>query len=62
MRRWISVREAAAHFSLPVPTLYSLIGRQLIPSDAILRLGRQIRVDVEAIERANTGREIGRKR
>lgn len=48
--RWCSVREAAKHFSLPASTLYSLIGRGLVPSKAILKFGRAIRLDVEVIE------------
>lgn len=49
-KRWFTIREAAEYFSMKEKTLYGLVGRELIPADAVLRLGRQIRVDVKKIE------------
>lgn len=49
-KRWYSVREAAEYFSMKEKTLYGLIGRGLLPDDAILRLGRQLRLDIKKIE------------
>jgi excisionase family DNA binding protein len=49
-RRWYSVREAAEYFSMSKKTLYSLAARKRLPDGAVLRLGRQIRFDVRAIE------------
>lgn len=47
---WFSIAEAAEHFSLSRKTLYSLVARNRLPSKAVLRLGRQIRINVEAVE------------
>lgn len=51
---WFTVKEAAEYFSIPPKTLYSLAGRGLLPGDAVLRLGRQIRVDIKKIEEDGT--------
>lgn len=52
MRRWLSVLEASEYFGIPQKTLYSLIGRDLLPGGkgAVLRFGRAIRIDVNAVE------------
>jgi hypothetical protein len=50
-RRWVSISEAATYFDIPAKTLYSLAARGLLPKGAILRLGRQLRVDIEAVEK-----------
>lgn len=50
-KKWFSVKEAAEYFNINPKTMYSLIGRGLLPGDAILRLGRQIRVDIKKIEK-----------
>jgi excisionase family DNA binding protein len=60
MKRWLTIREAAAFFSIPPRTLYSLIGRGLLPAGGVLRLGRQIRINVEAIE-ASAALKSGRR-
>jgi len=49
-RRWFTISETSAYFSLKKSTLYSLIGRGMIRDDAVLRLGRQIRLDIKKIE------------
>lgn len=49
-RRWLTVVEAAEHFSLSRKTLYSLAARGRLPAGAVLRLGRQLRIDVATIE------------
>jgi len=49
-RRWFTIREAAAYFSLSPKTLYSLAARERLPEGCTLRLGRQIRFDIAAIE------------
>jgi len=57
-KRWYSIAEAADYFSIKKCTLYSLVGRGLIRDDAVLRLGRQIRLDIRKIEegiQANAG-------
>jgi len=50
-RRWFTIREAAEYFSLPKKTLYSLAARDRLPEGSVLRLGRQLRFDVEKIEK-----------
>jgi hypothetical protein len=51
LRRWYSISAAAEYFGLKSPkTLYSLIGRDRLPKGAVLRIGRQIRLNVAAIE------------
>jgi len=47
---WCSISEAAKYFQLTPKTLYSLIGRGRLPEAAVLRLGRQIRIDIRAVE------------
>ena len=55
-RRWYSVAEAASYFGLKSPkTLYTLAARDRLPAGAVLRIGRQIRVNVEVIEAAAKG-------
>jgi hypothetical protein len=50
-RRWCSVRDASLYFDLKSPkTLYSLAARNRLPAGSVLRIGRQIRLDVAAIE------------
>jgi len=50
-RRWLTISEAAEYFGLKSPkTLYSLVARDRLPKGSVLRLGRQIRVNVEIIE------------
>lgn len=53
-RRWLCVADAAAYFSIRPKTLYSLIARGMIPSAAVLRLGKQIRIAVDFVERPET--------
>ena len=49
-RRWFTAAETAAYFGLSVTTLYSLAARGRLPGGAVLRLGRQLRFDIAAIE------------
>jgi hypothetical protein len=51
-RRGFTVAETAAYFSLPANTLYSLAARGRLLKGAILKLGRQLRFDIMAIEKA----------
>jgi len=55
-RKWLSVAEAADHyFSISRKTLYSLISRDMLPEGSVLRLGRQIRINVKIIEGDSKG-------
>jgi excisionase family DNA binding protein len=49
-RRWFTIAEAGEYFQLPKGTLYSLANRGRLPDGAVLRLGRQLRIDIRAIE------------
>jgi hypothetical protein len=49
-RRWFTAAETPAYFGLPAKTLYSLVARGRLPEGAVLRLGRQLRFDIMAIE------------
>lgn len=61
-RVWRSVTEAAEYFHLRSgKTLYSLAARGRLPEGAVLRIGRQIRIDVAAIE-AEAGKPTGGRR
>jgi len=55
--RWLTIREAAVYFSISAKTLYSLAARGRLPEGSVLRLGRQIRFDVERIEAGETGKQ-----
>jgi hypothetical protein len=50
VKTWVSIAEASRHFGLARGTMYSLAARGLLPPGSILKLGRQIRVNVEKIE------------
>jgi hypothetical protein len=49
-RRWFTAAETSAYFGLPAKTLYCLAARGQLPKGAVLRLGRQLRFDIVAIE------------
>jgi len=49
-RKWFTVAEAGDYFKLNAKTIYSLIGRNRFPRGSVLRIGRQIRLDVRKIE------------
>jgi len=49
-RRWLTIAEAADYFALSRKTMYSLVARGRLPKNSILRLGRQLRVNVKIIE------------
>lgn len=51
-RRWFTAAETAAYFRLPKKTLYSLAARGQLPEGSVIRLGRQLRFDIAAIERS----------
>jgi len=51
-KRWFKISEAADHFAISRKTLYSLIARDRLPDGTILRIGRQIRINVEVMENA----------
>lgn len=49
--RWLTVSAASKYFGLKSPkTLYSLAARDRLPRGSVLRIGRQIRINVEIIE------------
>lgn len=54
-RRWCTVRQAGEIFQVSPKTIFSLIGRGRLPAEAVLRIGRQIRLDVAAIEAGLSG-------
>ena len=47
---WLTIAQAADYFAIPKKSLYSLASRKLLPSGAVLRLGRQIRINPTVIE------------
>ncbi|MBA7614661.1 hypothetical protein ES703_21930 [subsurface metagenome] len=50
-RKWLTIREAALYFNLKSPkTLYSLAARDRLPRGSVLRIGRQIRINIEVME------------
>lgn len=49
---WLTIAAAADHFQMKKKTLYSLAARDLLPKGAVLRLGRQIRINVKVVEGA----------
>jgi len=49
-RRWVSIGEASTYFGIKKKTLYSLAARGLLPPGSFIRLGRQLRINVEKIE------------
>lgn len=48
--KWLSARAAGEYFDLKPKTLLSLAARGRIPKDGVLRLGRQVRFNVQIIE------------
>jgi excisionase family DNA binding protein len=55
-RTWLTVAEAAEYFQISPKTLYSLAARDRLPEGAVLKLGRQLRLNVEAIEHEAGGK------
>jgi|GEM_PF-2311965 len=51
-RKWYSAREASQYFGIPAKSIlrYAATGR--FPKEAILRIGRHVRLDLAAIEAA----------
>lgn len=49
-RNWITIRAAADYFGLKPRTLYVLVARRLLPRDAVLRIGKQIRICPKLVE------------
>ena len=49
-KKWLTVSEAADYFALSRKTLYSLAARDRLPKGSVLRLGRQLRINVKVIE------------
>lgn len=50
-RLWYSIPAAAQYFGLKSPkTLYSLIARGRLPKGAVIRIGRQIRINIVVVE------------
>lgn len=51
-KKWFSIAETAEYFGVRPKTIYSLCARGRLPEDSVLRLGRQLRLDIAAIEAA----------
>jgi len=49
-RRWFSAAEASVYFSKPKKSFYSLAARNLLPAGSVIKLGRELRFDIAAIE------------
>jgi excisionase family DNA binding protein len=49
-RRWYAIDETADRLRLCRGTVYSLASRGRFPAGSVLRLGRQLRFDIAAIE------------
>jgi len=49
-RRWFTIPEAADYFAINPKTLYSLIGRERISPNAVMKLGKAIRIDIRRVE------------
>jgi len=49
-RKWFSAREAGEYFAKPAKTMLSLAARKLLPEGSVIRLGRELRFDIAAIE------------
>ena len=60
-RHWATISEAAEYFHLSAKTLYSLAARKLLPEDAVLKIGRAVRINIDAVE-AGGGKNERKKR
>lgn len=49
-RRWFTAAELSAYFSKPKKSFYSLAARNLLPVGSVIKLGRELRFDIAAIE------------
>lgn len=58
-RRWISARECASYLSLHLISVYRLIDKGLIPAT---RIGRNVRIDLKALEEKLERESNGRSR
>ena len=53
-RRWFSAAETIKYFGLKsAKTLYSQAARKQLPPGSVLRIGKQLRFDLRAIEASN---------
>jgi excisionase family DNA binding protein len=60
-RRWITVRETAEYFQIPVKSVYDLTASGKLP---VARVGRLVRIDLRTLEaeleRQATGSPVSR--
>jgi hypothetical protein len=50
-RKWFTGREAGEYFNKSYKTMLSLAARELLPKGSVIKLGRELRFDVIAIEK-----------
>lgn len=58
---WQTVENAAPHLQLSPQGLYAAVRENQLPPDAVLRIGRRIRINLAALPRwnpAKVGKEI----
>lgn len=54
-RKWVEIAQAADFLSIKKSTLYSLAARGRLPAGSIMRIGRALRFNLEAIEAGLAG-------
>ena len=52
MANWLTVREAAPLLRMSEQGVYSAVREGQLPSSAVLRIGRRIRIDATALREA----------
>jgi len=51
-RRWLSAREVAEYFGIPVKSILRYAATRRFPEGSVLRIGKHVRLDIQAIEAA----------
>lgn len=54
MQVWLTVSEASPILKMSTQAIYTAIRERQVPKGAILRIGRRIRINVEALQNAES--------
>jgi len=57
-KRLFDVKELSHYLAMPVPTIYTYVHTNRIPTYAVRRLGRALRFEKEGIDRWVTGQQL----
>jgi len=50
-KRLLNVKELSHYLSMPVPTVYTYVHSRRIPKEAVVKVGRALRFEKDAIDK-----------